>query len=79
MFVVCSDIIQDIDWGSIDVFTCSKSCQPPCDTPYMSEYCWRQPPPVVSGHQLDGPSSSENCIVVEVVAITKQSILKLSC
>jgi hypothetical protein len=26
----------------------------------MSEYCWRQPPPVVSGHQLDGPSSSEN-------------------
>lgn len=60
MFVVCSDIIQDIDWGSIDVFTCSKSCQPPCDNPYMSEYCWRQPPPVVSGHQLDGPSSSEN-------------------
>lgn len=43
---------EDIDWGSIDVFTCSRSCAPPESTPYVKEFCWRQPPPVVSGHQL---------------------------
>lgn len=36
---------EDMDWGSVDVYTCAKSCTPPDDTPYVSEFCWRQPPP----------------------------------
>ena len=38
--------LQDIDWGSIDVFTCSRSCQPDNGSPYVTEYIWKQPSPM---------------------------------
>ncbi len=41
--------IQDIDWGSLDVYTCSSNCAWNADISsndsYMSEYVWVQSPP----------------------------------
>ena len=38
--------LQDIDWGSIDVFTCSASCTVPVsgDGAYVEELVMMQPP-----------------------------------
>ena len=43
--------MQDIDWGSLDVWTCGSSCVHTMDNSngaygaYKEEFCWRQPSP----------------------------------
>mmetsp|Transcript_24514 Transcript_24514/g.36060 ORF Transcript_24514/g.36060 Transcript_24514/m.36060 type:complete len:433 (+) Transcript_24514:51-1349(+) len=37
---------EDIDWGSLDVFTCSMSCTLDDPNPYAIEYVWKQPSPM---------------------------------
>lgn len=38
---------EDIDWGTIDVYTCTNSCQASSTTAggYVEEYVYLQPPP----------------------------------
>ena len=36
---------KDIDWGSIDVYTCTASCSGVGCGSYVEEFSWRQPPP----------------------------------
>ena len=54
---------QDIDWGSLDIWTCTGSCNnDPIDATvnridgaYMEEFCWRQPSPSLNqspGHEM---------------------------
>jgi len=32
-----------LDWGTIVVYTCSKSCGPPNTSKYVEEFVWVQP------------------------------------
>jgi hypothetical protein len=38
---------EDIDWGTLDVYTCSASCDVSTDVgcTYIEEYIYRRPPP----------------------------------
>lgn len=48
LFVTCYVAIQDFDFGSIDVYTCTKSCSAAASSEaYCSEYIIVQPPPPV--------------------------------
>jgi len=35
---------ESLDWGSLDIFTCTSSCTAGTSS-YCTEYVWRQPPP----------------------------------
>lgn len=46
---------KDIDWGSIDVFTCTASCSGDGCSSYLTEFSLRQPPPdILSGPHVLG-------------------------
>ena len=33
---------QSIDWGTLLVYTCAESCEPPDGQAYVDEFAWKQ-------------------------------------